>query len=97
MILKEKRDGAGKGRSCTDSQKQQEGSQKKDATSPTLALESVLIISEVDMHERRDVSVVKIPWVFLTTDMDKDVIMVLQGILAELMVKTKPRIYQDNL
>ena len=37
---------------------------------------------------------VYIPGVFLTADMDKDLIMVLQGRLAELMLKTEKSIYQ---
>ena len=43
ILLKEKRGGNVKGKSCTDVKKQQEGSEKKDATYPTVALESVII------------------------------------------------------
>ena len=82
MLLKEKFDGTVKGRACADGRKQREGSQKKDATPPTVALKSVLIISAIGAHERRDVAVVEIPGVFITTDMYKDVIMVLRVILS---------------
>ena len=54
-----------------------------------MAFKSVLITSAIDAHERRNVKVVEIPGDLLTTYMDKDVIMVLQGRLAELMVNTK--------
>ena len=70
MFVKEKRDGTIKGRACAYGPKQREGYQNKDATSPTVLLESVLITSSIDAHERRDVAVVKMPGVFLTSDMD---------------------------
>jgi hypothetical protein len=94
MFLKEKRDGKIKGRTCADGRKQREGSTKSDATSPTVALESVLITATIDAFERRDVAIVDVPGVFLTADMDKEVIMCLRGRLVELMVKTAPNIYR---
>ena len=57
-------------------------------------MELVLITSDINAHKRRDVAVVNIPGEFLTTDMDKDVIRVLQRRVAELMVKTEQSIYQ---
>ena len=94
MFLKEKFDRTVKGRACTDGQKQQGGSQTKDATPPTVALESVLITSAIETHKIRDSAVLGIPGSFLTTDMEEYVIMVLKGRLVELILNTKPRIYQ---
>ena len=54
-----------------------EGSQKKDATPPTVTLESVLIISTIDRHERIDVAVVDIPVELFISDMDEYIIIVL--------------------
>ena len=54
--------------------KKQEGYQNKDATPPTVQVESVHITSAIDTHERRDVDVFDIPGAFLTADMDEDVI-----------------------
>ena len=54
----------------------------------------VLIISEIYGGKRRDVLVFNMLGELLTIDMYKNVIMVLQGSLAKLMVKTKPIIYQ---
>ena len=51
MFLKEKRDGKIKGRTCADGRKQRETSEKQDVTSPTVALESVLLTSTVDAYE----------------------------------------------
>ena len=49
--------------------KQRERSQKKDSTSPIVALELALIKSSIDADKRRDLSVVDIPGEFLPTDM----------------------------
>ena len=48
----------------------------------------------IDVHKKKDVAVVDIPGAFLTTDMDKGIIMLLLGRLAELKVNTEPSIYQ---
>ena len=93
MFLKEKRDGKIKGRTCADGRKQRETSEKQDVTSPTVALESVMLTSTVDAYEERDVAVADIPGAFLTADMDELVRMCLRGRLAELMVKAAPEIY----
>jgi hypothetical protein len=52
VFLKEKRDGSIKGRDCADGRKQREGSTKSNATSPTVALESVLITGTIDTFEK---------------------------------------------
>ena len=40
---------------------------KTDATSPTAALESVLLTSTIDEKEGRDVAIIDIPNAFVTT------------------------------
>ena len=47
-----------------------EGYQKKDSTSPKVILESVLIISVIEAHKRRDVAVVNIPGTLPAAYMD---------------------------
>ena len=75
---------------------------KLDATSPTAALESVLltavidVIGVIDAHERRDVAVINIPNAFVQTRLEDDkdkAIMRLRGKLAKLMVKVVPELY----
>jgi hypothetical protein len=94
MFLQEKRDGSIKGRACADVRKQREGSTKTDATSPTVALKSVLITATIDAFDKREVSIIDVPGAYLTADMDEEVFMCLRGKLAELMVKTAPKIYR---
>ena len=55
-----------KGKSCADGRKHREGSQIKDATPPTVALELVLITPAFNAHKRIDVDVVDIPGAFIT-------------------------------
>ena len=52
---------------------------KTDATSPTSALESVLLISAIDAKEGRDVDIIDIPNAFVTTRIEnkKDIVIVL--------------------
>jgi hypothetical protein len=82
MFRKKKRDGAVKGRACADVRKQRRGSKKYDANSPTVTLEAVLINSIMDAFEGRDVAIIGVPGVFLTSDMDEEVIMCIRGCLA---------------
>ena len=44
---------------------------KTDATSPTAALESVLLTSTIDAKEGRDVAIIDIPNAFVTTRIKK--------------------------
>jgi hypothetical protein len=97
MFLKEKRDGTAKGRTCADGRKQRETVEPGAATSPNVSLESVLITSTIEAYEGRDVAVVDIPGAYLRSYMDEEVIMLLRGRLAELMVKTAPNIYRKYI
>ena len=70
---------------------------KQNATSPTAALESVLINSTIYAKEGRDVSIIDIPNAFVTTRIEdkNDIVTVrLRGKLAELIVATDPEIYK---
>jgi hypothetical protein len=70
--------------------------EKLDASSPTAALESVLLTAIIDAHEGRDVAVINIPNAFVQTRLEDDAdkaIMRLRGKLVVLMVKVAPEIY----
>ena len=97
MFLKEKRDGTIKGRTCAVGSKQRAYIKKEDATSPTVSTEAVLITGVIDAYEERDVATADVPSAFLTTDSDEDEIMVLEGPLAELMVKVDPSLYRRHI
>ena len=66
---------------------------KEDATSPTAALESVLLTSTIDAAEERDVAVIDIPNVFIQTRIKNNeykVVLRLRVKLANLLIKTAP-------
>ena len=69
---------------------------KEDATSPTVALKSVLLMAMIDAAEGWDVATIDIPNAFIQTRLDDDsnkVLMRLHGKLTELMVEVAPKIY----
>jgi hypothetical protein len=61
MFLKEKRDGKIKGRTVAGGNKQRNYISKEDASSPTIATESVLLSCIIDAKEGRDVTLINIP------------------------------------
>jgi hypothetical protein len=70
MFLKKKRNGTIKGRGCADGRRQRLYTNKEDASSATVAIESVLLTSVIDAHEGRDVATVDIPGAFIQADID---------------------------
>jgi hypothetical protein len=62
-----------------------------------VATESVFITAAIEAHEERHVAVLDIPGAYLHTETDEEVIMVLEGPLAEIMVKVAPRLYQKYI
>jgi hypothetical protein len=97
MFLKEKWDGTIKCRACADGRKQRETVVPGAATSPTVAVKSVMKTATIDEHEGRDVAVVDVPKAFLAADMDEYVLITIKGRLAELMVKAAPNIYRKYI
>ena len=96
LFLKQKCDDSIKGRMVTDGSKQRTSIVKEDATSPTVALELVLLMAMIDAAEGWDVATIDILNAFIQTRLDDDsnkVLMRLCSKLAELMVKVAPEIY----
>ena len=95
MFLKQKRTGQIKGRGCADGRKQRLYTPKDDASSPTVATESVLLSCVIDAKERCDVATVDIPGAFMQGDQDETIHMRLEGTLAELLIKCDPKLYRQ--
>jgi hypothetical protein len=71
---------------------------KEDASSPTVATESVLLSCIIDAEEHRDVAVVDIPNAFVQSrvENEKDVAFIkIQGILVDIMVEIAPEAYKS--
>ena len=97
MFLKQKQYQSIKGRMVACGNKQRRHIDKTDATSPTAALESVLLTSTIDAKEGRDVAIIDIPNAFVTTRIEnkKDIVIItLRGKLAKLMVATDQELYK---
>jgi hypothetical protein len=90
MFLKEKRCGTIKGRGCADGGPQRDYMSKEETSSPTVATEALILSCIVDAAEGRDVATCDIPGAFMQSDMKGKVVMKLEGVMAEVIVKIDP-------
>jgi len=81
-------------RGCADGRPQREYTRKEEVSSPTISLEAMMLSCTIDAKEGRYVIVMDIPGAFLHADMDGEVHMVLEGTIAELIVKLDPSLYR---
>ena len=93
IFLKEKKSGAIKARFCANGSVQREHVTKEEAAAPTVGLDSVYVTSMIDVEESKKVVTIDIPGSFLHADNEDYVIMKMAVTLAELMVKTNPKLY----
>jgi hypothetical protein len=99
MFLGEKRDKSIKGRMVYNGKPSREWLSREDATSPTAALESIMLTAIVDAKEGRDVMTCDIPNAFIQTELpnikdgDERVIMKITGVLVDLLVDISPEVY----
>jgi len=94
MFLTEKRTGEVKARACANGSVQRQHVAKEEAAAPTVTSEAIFIQSTIYANENRDVATCDIPGAFLQADNPDFVLMRLDGILAELMVKVAPKMYR---
>ena len=66
----------------------------KDATSPTVSTEAVMLTATIDALEGRNVAVVDKPVAYQSVDMDNEVHVVFRRTLAETMVMDDPALYR---
>jgi hypothetical protein len=100
MFLKQKPDGNIKGRTVAGGNKQRDYISKEDASSPTVAAESVLLSCIIDAEEEWDVAVVDIPNTFVQTrvENEKDMAFIkIRGILVEILVEIAPDVYKSYI
>ncbi len=93
MFLKEKRDKSVKARMCTDRKKQRGYWAKQDTMSPIISIEVVFIAAVIKAHKEHSVACFNIPGAFLHPNLDKDIVMILKGRLAKLMMQVAPNLY----
>ncbi len=69
------------------------GYKKQDGASPTVTTDSILISATIDAQEGCDVATINIPGAFLNACNNKEMIMLMKGCLAKLMVQDYPQLY----
>jgi len=94
LFLKEKRMGDIKGRACITGAPQWGYIAKEEAALPIISTESTFITASIGAHERRAVQCHDVPSAFVNTGVDEDVIMVLKGDLAEMMMQVALEVYR---
>ena len=70
---------------------------KTEMSSPTVSLEAMMLSCAIDTKEGRYIAVTDIPGAFLQADMNQDVHMLLEGTIAQLMVKLEPKLYRKYI
>jgi hypothetical protein len=97
LLLKEKQTGIIKGWACINGAPQRMYISKGDAALPTISSKSTFITASIAAKEKRMVRCYNVPSAFVNTDVDKDMLLVLKGELAEMMVQIAPQIYQKYI
>jgi hypothetical protein len=94
IFLKEKQDGNVKARSCASESVQREHVAKEEAAAPTVTLEFVFVTATIDAKEKQKNLMIDIPGAFFHANNEDYVVMKMNGLLAELMVKMDPKIHR---
>jgi hypothetical protein len=97
MFLKRKRCGSVKGRGCADGRPQRKYIAKEDASSPTIATESVFLTALIDAEEGREVAVVDIPGAFMQADMDEETFVKINGKMVDLLLEIDNDMYSPHV
>jgi len=97
MFLKEKCDGSIKARGCADGRPQRIYTNKEDTSSPTVSIEAMVRSCAINAKENRYVVVSDIPGEFLHADMKENMHMLLEGTVAEMIMKLDPLMYKKHI
>ena len=89
-LVQEKRCGKIKGRTVADGSSQRDYINPEDAASPTVSLEALMITAAIDATEQRDVATADISGAFLQADIDELVLVMFEGVMVDLLIKTDP-------
>ena len=86
-LLKEKRDGSLKGRTCADGRKQRDWYTKEQTTSPTISNDSLMAILTLSAAERRKIAMRDVEGAYLLADQDDYVLVKFTGESVDVMCK----------
>ncbi len=96
VFVKKKHMGQFKGCKVELGNKQRDFISKKNASSPTVSKESVLLIFLVDVQKNHNVAIVEIPNAFIQMVVENNedkVIMRIRGHMVDVLVKAAPKVY----
>jgi len=100
LFLVEKNDETVKGRTCANGSRQRDYIDRSQATSPTVATESVFLTAVVEAEEQRDIMTNDLPNAFVQTDLnpnDESIYMKIRGILVDMLLELDPEVYKDYI
>ena len=80
-----------------DSRPQRLYTNREDASSPTISIEAMMLSCMIDAKENRYVRVSDFPGAFLHADMEDNVHMLLEGTVAEMIMKLDPTTYKKHM
>ena len=89
-VIKQKRCGKIKGRTCADGRPQRNLYEKSETSSPTASADAIMLTLIVDALERRDVATADVAGAYLNANMDNYVLMKLEGEGTKLMCDVNP-------
>jgi len=96
-LIKEKRSGKLKGRTCADSRSQRSKYTREETTSPTVSTDALMISLMIDAtKERRDVATADVEGAYLHADMEDFVLLKLVGKAVDIMCQVNPK-YENFL
>lgn len=93
-LIKEKRTGTLKGRTCADGRKQREYVKREDAASPTLSTEGLYMTLAVDAKEERDIATADVAGAYLKADMNDLVHLRFTGNMVDYVVAVNKQRYE---
>ena len=96
-LIKEQRCRKIKGRTCADGRPQRAYTPREEASSPTIALESLMATLLIDTHEERDVAIFDVPGAYLHAKLpeDKFVLLQIEGPFVDIMCEVNPEYKED--
>ena len=93
-VIKKKRCGKIKGRTCADGSSQRKYVPREEASSPTIALESLMALLMINAHEERDVAIFDVPGAYLHADIGgKFVLLKIEGEFVDIMCDVNPDLH----
>ena len=90
-LIKEKRCGKLKGRTCADGSSQRGQYTKEQTTSPTVSTDALMLSLMIDALEERDVATADVVGAYLLADMDEFVLIKLTGDAVDIMCKANAK------